>query len=137
MPHQIPAPSAVNATNRPRPCGVMPAGIEIRWRMTGSSRPTNVLISPWRRKNASVRSSERSRHEHVFAVAAEDRLAHEHREHVVHQRAEHAPQRARQDRRESALIWPLAARYPAGGMTSSLGSGSTDDSIAMRSTMPG
>src|SRR3989454_11172287 len=35
------------------------------------------------------------------------------------------------------LISPLAARYPAGGMTSSLGSGNIDDSTAMRTTMPG
>ena len=35
------------------------------------------------------------------------------------------------------LISPLAARYPAGGMTSSLGSGKIDDSTAMRTTMPG
>src|SRR5882724_11892058 len=34
-------------------------------------------------------------------------------------------------------ISPLAARYPAGGMTSSLGSGKIDDSTAMRTTMPG
>src|SRR5882672_7638003 len=35
------------------------------------------------------------------------------------------------------LISPLAARYPAGGITSSLGSGKIDDSTAMRATMPG
>src|SRR6266550_3376615 len=35
------------------------------------------------------------------------------------------------------LISPLAARYPAGGMTSSLGRGRIDDSTAMRTTMPG
>src|SRR5882724_7410370 len=34
-------------------------------------------------------------------------------------------------------ISPLAARYPAGGITSSLGSGKIDDSTAMRTTMPG
>src|SRR6266480_1346738 len=35
------------------------------------------------------------------------------------------------------VISPLAARYPAGGITSSLGSGNIDDSTAMRTTMPG
>src|SRR5213596_644650 len=35
------------------------------------------------------------------------------------------------------VISPLAARYPAGGITSSLGSGKIDDSTAMRTTMPG
>src|SRR5439155_281720 len=35
------------------------------------------------------------------------------------------------------FISPLAARYPAGGITSSLGSGKIDDSTAMRTTMPG
>src|SRR5256886_14054644 len=34
-------------------------------------------------------------------------------------------------------ISPLATRYPAGGMTSSLGSGRMDDSTAMRTTIPG
>src|SRR2546428_5235761 len=35
------------------------------------------------------------------------------------------------------FISPLAARYPAGGITSSLGSGRIDDSIAISTTMPG
>src|SRR5207248_9996640 len=34
-------------------------------------------------------------------------------------------------------IWPFATRYPAGGMTSSLGSGTSDDSTATRTTIPG
>src|SRR2546430_16394744 len=34
-------------------------------------------------------------------------------------------------------ISPLATRYPAGGMTSSLGSGRMDDSTAIRTTIPG
>src|SRR6266545_7702179 len=34
-------------------------------------------------------------------------------------------------------ISPLAARYPAGGMTSSLGRGRTEDSIAISITIPG
>src|SRR5256714_2864856 len=34
-------------------------------------------------------------------------------------------------------ISPFATRYPAGGMTSSLGSGSSDDSTAIRTTIPG
>src|SRR5437660_10527412 len=34
-------------------------------------------------------------------------------------------------------ISPFATRYPAGGMTSSLGSGRIDDSTAMRTTIPG
>src|SRR5438309_5368039 len=35
------------------------------------------------------------------------------------------------------FISPFAARYPAGGITSSLGSGRIDDSTAIRTTMPG
>src|SRR5258705_980458 len=35
------------------------------------------------------------------------------------------------------FIWPFAAQYPAGGMTSSLGTGRIDDSIAISATMPG
>ena len=35
------------------------------------------------------------------------------------------------------LISPLATRYPAGGITSSLGSGKIEDSIAIRTTIPG
>src|SRR6266850_8483265 len=35
------------------------------------------------------------------------------------------------------LICPLAAQYPAGGITSSLGTGRIDDSIAISATMPG
>src|SRR2546421_10528667 len=34
-------------------------------------------------------------------------------------------------------ISPFATRYPAGGITSSLGSGRIDDSTAMSTTMPG
>src|SRR2546423_13220010 len=34
-------------------------------------------------------------------------------------------------------ISPFATRYPAGGMTSSLGSGRIDDSTAMSTTIPG
>src|SRR5690242_3715423 len=34
-------------------------------------------------------------------------------------------------------ISPFATRYPAGGMTSSLGRGRIDDSTAMRTTIPG
>src|SRR4029077_9400627 len=37
----------------------------------------------------------------------------------------------------ATLISPLAARYPAGGMTSSLGKGRIDDSTAMSAMMPG
>src|SRR5882672_4194137 len=35
------------------------------------------------------------------------------------------------------LICPLAAQYPAGGITSSLGTGRIDDSIAMSAMIPG
>src|SRR6266545_1525625 len=35
------------------------------------------------------------------------------------------------------LICPLAAQYPAGGITSSLGTGKMDDSIAMSAMIPG
>src|SRR5437762_14288896 len=35
------------------------------------------------------------------------------------------------------LISPLAARYPAGGITSSLGRGRNEDSTAIRTTIPG
>src|SRR6267142_561465 len=35
------------------------------------------------------------------------------------------------------LISPLAAQYPAGGITSSLGTGRIDDSMAISATIPG
>src|ERR1041384_4496488 len=36
----------------------------------------------------------------------------------------------------TAFISPFATQYPAGGMTSSLGNGRTEDSTAMRATIP-
>src|SRR5947207_13782593 len=36
----------------------------------------------------------------------------------------------------TALISPFATQYPAGGMTSSLGNGRTEDSTAMSATIP-
>src|SRR5712691_746445 len=42
-----------------------------------------------------------------------------------------------QVRATAKLICPLAAQYPAGGITSSLGTGRIDDSIAMSAMIPG
>ena len=70
-----------------------------------------VLISPCRRKKASVRSSERAGDEHVLAVSAEQRLAHEQRQPVVHQRSEHAAQGPGRDR-QNAVHLALGGEVP-------------------------
>ena len=71
-----------------------------------------------------------------LAEAPKHRLAHQHGERVVHERSDHASERAGghgEPRVHVALGRQIAGRRHDG----SLGSGSTDDSIAISTTMPG
>ena len=49
----MPEPTAVKRQNFHRFIRASPAGNEMIWRTPGISLPTNVPISPWRRKNSS------------------------------------------------------------------------------------